>query len=411
MSRRTARWLAWALWGLFVLMVAGVFSLVLLTGSGDGDQLFVVLSAGFATVGALVASREPRNAAGWLLLAIGIAFAFQALVDAYVIEPGRPGELAVAWVANWAWYVWIYAAGLLLPLVFPNGRPLSPRWRWAVWLGGAALALSIATEGLGSGPLDVEREKGAPPLENPLAVGGVAGDVVSAANFVSNILAATGFVLGIVSLVLRLRRSHGREHQQVKWFAYAGTLALVGLVGLVMAMVAVVGEVFYEDVDDSPTWMVVLGNIGWATGLLAIIVGIPTAVGIAILRHQLYDVDVVIKRTLVYGTLTLLLAATYLTLVLTFRLLLDPVTGQSDLAVAASTLAVAALFRPARGRVLAAVDRRFFRGRYDAAQTVESFVGRLRQEVDLDEVSSDLGGVVRETMQPAHLSLWLRSTP
>ena len=339
-----------------------------------------------------------------MLLAIAVSFGFQGLVDAYVAEPGRPGEVAVALVSNWAWYLWLYAAGLMLPLVFPDGRLLSPRWRAVLWMGVVALVLAIVTDGLTTEPLDVESPQ---PIENPLAVGGTVGDVVSAASILGSALAAAGFVLGVVSIAIRLRRSHGRERQQLKWFAYVGGMALAGLV---LAMVGVFGEEFYTE-EDAPAWILVISGIGWGSALLLIILGLPVAVGIAILRHRLYDIDIVIKRTLVYGSLTATLLGTYLVLVLLLRLVLNPLVGESKLAVAGSTLAVAALFRPVRARIQTAVDHRFFRSRYDAARTLEGFAGRLRNELDLESLGTDLRGVIRETMQPAHVSLWLRSTP
>jgi hypothetical protein len=157
-----------------------------------------------------------------------------------------------------------------------------------------------------------------------------------------------------------------------------------------------------------PGWTSFLGDVGWFVGLLGIVVGFPTAIGIAILRHRLYDIDVVINRTLVYGSLTVLLAATYFALVLGLRFLLQPITGRSDLAVAGSTLAVAALFRPLRTRIQHVVDRRFFRSRYDVEQTLDGFAGHLRHQLDLEALGDDLRDVVASTMQPAHVSLWLR---
>ena len=205
--------------------------------------------------------------------------------------------------------------------------------------------------------------------------------------------------------MIRFRRSRGVERLQLKWFAYAGLLALAGLM---LAPVSVLlggaqsGEAGGALVD-------VLGPIGWFTALFAIVLGIPAATGVAILRHRLYDIDLVINRTLVYGALTVTLLAAYLGSVLLLQLALSGLTEDSGLAVAASTLAVAALFRPARRRIQAAVDRRFYRRKYDAARTLERFGTRLRDEVDLDALGSELSGVVAETMQPASVSLWLRA--
>ena len=370
------------------------------SGDGDVDQAFIVIVTGYAVVGALVATREPRNAVGWLMLSIALALALTSFSDCYVQDPGRPFVVPLAWVANWIWFVWLYGAAIMLPLLFPDGRVLSARWRVVPWVGLAALMLSIVAAAFGSNSLDVESPR---PMPNPLAATGSVGAAVSGAGILGGVLAAVCFGLGACSIVLRLRRSRGRRRQQVKWFAYVGGLAVVGL-GL-----ALVDSLVDELVGGArPSWMTALGAIGWMTGLLLVVVGVPAAVGIAMLRHQLYDIDVVIKRTLVYGSLTMLLGATYLALVLAFRVLLDPVTGQSDLAVAASTLAVAALFRPARARIQGAVDRRFFRSRYDAARTAEAFAERLRQEVDLEAISGELRDVVRNTIQPTHVSLWLR---
>jgi hypothetical protein len=396
----TVALLAWGSCALFVVMCLVTLGFYL-AGNGDLDQAFVFLASGYAVVGAMVAVREPRNAVGWLMLVIAVSFAFQSLVDVYVAHVDRPFVTAAAWVSNSIWYLWLYLSTVMLPLLFPDGRLISPRWRVAFWIGIAALACTLASVVLTPGPLDVESPSGIP---NPTGVEG-AESVVTALGVAGNALVTVGFVLGATSLVLRLRRSHGRPRQQVAWFAYVGALTMASLL---LAMV----EVFAQEIGapGSSAWTQVVGSIGWLSALMLIVIGIPVAVGIAILRHRLYDIDLVVKRTLVYGSLTVTLAAVYLVSVLSLRLVLAPVAGTSDLAVAASTLAVAALFRPVRSRIQQVVDRRFDRSRYDAALTVGSFAGRLRHEVDLDSVSTDLVGVVRDAVQPTHLSLWLRGT-
>ncbi len=401
---RAVRTTAWCLFGLSLLLQVGALALIVAQGLEVDvlDQLMVVLTLGFGLTGALVAGREPGNAVGWLMLVVSAAFAADGAASTYAHNPDFPHAAQVAWTAIWTWHIWLFLPTLTLPLLFPDGHLLSPRWRWALGLGFMSMALMAVSEAVTPGPLDVDSPE---PLANPFAIEGtVAAQVLGAAGTVGGLLAAVGFVLGIASLAVRLRRSRGRERQQLKWFAYVGSLAIVGLF---LAIAAVLIE---ANGDRPPFWAEVIGSIGWLTALLSIVIGIPVAIGIAILRHRLYDIDLVIKRTLVYGTLTATLLATYLVSVLLLQVLLRPVAGESDLAVAASTLAVAALFRPLRSAIQRVVDRRFFRHKYDAARTVESFAVRLRQEVDLDTVSADLRAVTRETIQPAHVSLWLRST-
>jgi hypothetical protein len=395
---RAAPVLAWSLFGCFLLLVAATFA-VLLDGGGGDEGVLVVLVTGFAVVGALIASRQPHNSVGWLLLAVALALGLQSVVAAYVRQADRPGAVAMAWVDGWIWFVWLTLAGIFLPLVFPTGRLLSRRWRWAVGLGVCALVASVIGAAFTAGPLDAGTPK---PVRNPLGASGAWGELVAAVGIVGDVLAALGFLLAMLTLVLRLRRSSGVERQQLKTFGYVVSLAIVGLV--VASAAEFAGS-------DSASWVYVVGATGWFVALFLIVVGIPAAVGIAILRHRLYDIDVVIKRTLVYGSLTAMLALSYLGLVLLFRLVLAPLTDGSDLAVAGSTLAVAALFRPLRSRIQAIVDRRFFRARYDAAQTLHGFAGRLRDELDLETLGVDLRQAVRDTMAPSHVSLWLREVP
>jgi hypothetical protein len=400
MSPRHGRILAWSLFGLFVGLILTNVLVIVLGPSGEGDLFFVAVG-GYAFVGALVASRQPANAVGWILLAIGIALTLGTLADANLLSRTAPARGLSGWLSEWVWYVWLTLAGIFLPQLFPTGRPLSQRWRPALWLGIVALVLSVVGAAFDPGRMDVDSPV---PVENPFGIGGAIGDALPVVARAGDILAAFAFVLAATSLVLRFRRSRGIERQQLKWFAYIGMLAATGL-ALAMAQV-LFGAQPGDDVEGG--WLEVVGAIGWSLALGAIVLGIPIATGMAILRHRLYDIDVVINRTLVYGALTATLAAAYLGSVLLLQLALSPLTEDSGLAIAGSTLAVAALFRPARARIQELVDRRFYRSKYDAAHTIERFGARLRDEVELDSLSAELRGVVAETMQPAHVSLWLR---
>ncbi len=351
---------------------------------------FSLFAVAYVLVGGVVSARRPDNRVGWLMLGVGVLFTAPVLLGSYagyalLVAPSWPGGRGTAWVTTWA-YLPAFCAIILLMLVFPVGR-LEGRFRtWAariLGVGGVAVTLAAA---FAPGPMD-----GFGPVTNPLGVAALA-DALDTLLAVSGLVLSGVFLLALGSIFVRLHRAVGQERQQLKWVAYAA--ALIVLVEIPNALPL--------GLEDS-----LLGLLGVVVALTAL----PAAIAVAILRHRLYDIDVVIKRTLVYGSLTVLLVATYLGLVLVFRVLLTPVVGQSDLAVAASTLAVAGLFRPLRAGVQRVVDRRFFRRRYDADRTVEAFVSRLRQEVDLEAVSTDLGLVVRDTMQPAHVSLWLRGQP
>ncbi len=390
MSPRAAGWLAWSLVAVFVVLHVACFWLVW-RADAEGDELFSVVTVGYLAVGALIAIRRPGNAVGWLLMAIAVAFAVETFGYVYASVPTAPGHVPVAWVSAWAWQVWVTLTVTALPLLFPDGRLLSRRWRPVAWSAGLALALGIVGVAFKPGDLDLSV-----PLDNPLGASGRAADVVALAEVLGTGLTVVCAALAAVSLVLRFRRATGVERQQLKWFALAGLLALAGLMVALVAVVSPGG------------WRNPVGAVGWFTFLFSCTIGLPAATGVAILRHRLYDIDLVIKRTLVYGSLTAVLVATYLGLVLVLRLALGQLTGESDLAVAGSTLAVAALFRPARARIQHVVDRRFYRSRYDAARTLEGFSVRLRDELDLETLGTDLRCVVRDTMQPAHVSLWLR---
>jgi hypothetical protein len=387
---RRAAWLAWSLWAVFVALQLAIGWLVAFR-DGTPDELFSLVTIVFATVGALVASRRPDNAIGWVLLAVGLAFAVQGFGEVYVAQPDHPAVAAVGWLSAVSWPVWIVLAAVYVPLLFPTGHLLSPRWRPVAWLAALALGLGVVSIAFTPGDLDLSA-----PVGNPLGASGAVAEVMEVLEGVGLGLAALTAFLALGSLVLRFRRSRGVERLQLKWFASAVALTFAALTVSLVAVAFPGG------------WRDPIGDVGWFTFLLSCLFLVPLSVGVAVLRYRLYDIDLVIKRTLVYGSLTAMLAAAYLGLVLLFRLVLAPVTDGSDLAVAASTLAVAALFRPLRSRTQAAVDRRFYRRRYDAAQTLQGFAGRLRDELDLDALGTDLRAVVHQTMQPAHVSLWLR---
>jgi hypothetical protein len=377
--------LPWVVLGAWVVLaaVAGVLA----TGQEDKFALVLTLPlAGFALVGALIANRQPRNAIGWLLLAVVMIFTLGNAIEAYCETASNPAP-AVMWLDDWLTDVWILLVGVWIPLLFPDGR-LGSRWRRRVaWFGTAVLAAGVVSTALGDHDLDTS----APGTHhNPFALPGAAGDLLASLVGVTEVLYALAVLGAMAGLVLRLRRSRGIERQQLKWFAYVTALMLAALM---LAAVSLVDEERFETV----------GAFGWGAFLLLAVVGLPVAMGFSILRHRLYDIDVVINRTLVYGALTVTLGAVYLGLVL----LLGLAVGRSNLSIAVSTLAVAALFRPVRSRIQAAVDRRFYRRRYDAAQTLHSFGTRLRDELDVDSVGAHLHAAVRETVQPAHVSLWL----
>ena len=388
--RRTPSVIAWSLWGLWVALTVLCVWVIQDTPASDESVIVIALTA-YATVGALVASRQPGNAVGWLMMAIAFTILLQTLGDAYAYSRSNPGYVAVGWVTGLLFSVWLLLIVSFLPLVFPTGRLLSRRWRPVWWFSVATLATSIAAVGLMPGELDIEAD-----IENPLAVHGAAATVVRSVNSAVWFAVTTAVLLTAASLVLRFRGSTGTERQQLKWFAFAGLATVAGL------MIATLGAVL------PPAWGEPIGDTGWNSFIVAGMLGMPVAMGIAVLRHRLYDIDVVINRTLVYGTLTAALATTYVGSVLLLNLVLSPLAGESALSVAGSTLAVAALFRPARARIQAVVDRRFYRSRYDAARTLDEFALRLRHELDLDAVGADLCAAADQTVHPSHVSLWLR---
>ena len=382
MGARASAWLAWSSLALALLTLAAG-SMLRSPSAASAFLLFASIAAPFAFVGVLVASRRPRNPIGWLFLAFAGVAAFAAFAHRYashalVEAPGSlPGGAWVAWTASGIWHP-AFGFFVFSFLLFPAGRLPSGRWRPVVWVAAANYLLGGAL-GLLWNPLFGEFFPYAePPLRLPdYPVVGAAFGVFLLVNFALLALSAA-------SLALRLRRASGVERQQLKWFVYA-----VALFALVF-----------------PPSVFVFGDGRLIVFLLPLV---PAAAGIAILRHRLFDIDVVINRTLVYASLTVLLVATYSGGVVGLQAALRALTGQeSQLAVVASTLAIAALFGPLRRRVQGLVDRRFYRRKYDAAKTLQAFNARLRDETDLRALSDDLVGVAGASVQPEHVSLWLR---
>ncbi len=403
---------AWALWWFAAAMIVVNVPLTLVAepaapqswGGGGGvvtDIAFAVVVLSFPLTGLLILRRQPRNTIGWILQGIGFVWGIGAVADSYagyglVHNPGSlPGPDVAAALQEGVWAPAIGLMGTFLVLLYPDGHLPSRRWRPVAWL--SAVSMLVVYLAVELNPHRLE-ESAVPTMANPLGVES-AGRVLNGVLALMVPLLAVCILACAVALVRRFHHSHGIERLQLKWLTTGG--AVVAFLYLVTILVTLVSEVSGDQPWD---WLAVLQSVSFLSFIL-----LPLAIGLAVLRYRLYDVDVVINRALVYGALTATLGLVYLASVLLLQIVLSPLTDQSDLAVAAATLGVAALFRPARARIQGVVDRRFFRRRYDAARTLGSFTGRLRQEVDIDSVVDDLRGVVRDTVQPAHLSLWLRS--
>ena len=347
----------------------------------------VFMALAFALVGAILTIRRPGNLVGWALSLAGAGLLFGGILSAYselalLAKPGAelPAGAAAAAIAEGSWTP-LMAGVFLLLLLFPTGRVPSPRWRpvtGLVLLGFAVIWTVISTA---PGHLDPRFEA----YENPLAVTESERYVFLIFPVIAVCLVCVG--LAAINLLLRFRRSRGGERQQFKWLAGgAGFLLLTLPFGAAFNFSAVAGAAFS-----------------------AALIALPVSVGIAVLRYRLYDIDRIISRTLTYGLLTAGLGSAYLGLVVGLQALLRPISGGSDLAIAGTTLVIAALFLPARRRVQSAVERRFSRRAYDAASTIDTFSARLRREIGLESLTAELSGVVLRTMQPAHVSLWLRN--
>ena len=382
-----SRW-PWFALGVWVLLAAA--SVALNTGDPDATgDVFTLLTGpllgGYAVVGTLVCTRRDGRVVGGLLLAVALSGTVAAALKGYglraVLTAGWPAWDWALWMADWIARPFVMALVLFLPLLFPSGRLPSPRWRIVAAIGVvviAALTMNSATRS-DWGPNWIDP---AGPLLGPL-VG------VLDPTFVLLVCVAIG------GLVLRLRRARGVDRAQLKWLVYAALLLGTGLilVGISSAVERPPGPIH---------------AVGSTISDVVLFLGLPVAIGVAVLRYRLYDIDVVIRRTIVYSILSATLGGAYLACILVLRELTQPLAGESGLAVAVSTLAVAALFRPARTTIKTRVDRRFYRGRYDASRTLQSFSERRAHEVDADAVIGDMRAVVNDALQPAHISVWLR---
>ncbi len=394
MSDRVAAWLAWIMWALSLALTVMSLWLLILNLSHPNVPIYLywaedtLLAVGYSTVGAVAASHRPANPVGWVLCSIGLSWGVAHFTSEYATYAllTAPGTLPAAEVTAWI-YSWVWVPGLsfivFLPLLFPSGRLPSPRWRpfarFSVLVAVAGTILAAFSPGPGVGLS----------IRNPFGIASLPdlNEQLQALMFALILVAAA-------SLVMRLRHARGVERQQIKWVAYAG--ALGG--GASFPTYTVL-----EAVD--LRWLHV---VGYVTALIGI-AGVPTAVGIAMARYRLYEIDTLINRTLVYGSLSVTLIALYFSGIVLLQRFFVILTGEkSTLAVVASTVLIAALFTPLRRRIQSFIDRRFYRSKYDARKTLEAFSAKLRDETDLEALNNDLVGVVRETMQPVHVSLWLR---
>jgi hypothetical protein len=399
MRSRAATWLAWSLWAISVTLTAvGLLLLALNLSHPDvhvynywlENTLSAVL---FSTVGAIVASRRAENPVGWLFCLLGLAFGIghsssQYAIYAQLAQPGLlPAGQALAWISSWILPP-IIGLQVFSFLLFPTGRLPGRRWRWLAWLTGAFVVVGTIFSAFTFGA-----NAGLGPVQNPLGIEGFSKVYGAVLTFLTFLVVAAAF-----SPFARLRRAGRVERQQIKWFAYAAAATVGGLVLAYMIPNSI----------DTPPWF---EWTGYAL-LIATTPTIPVSIGIAILRYRLYDIDRIINRTLVYGGLTVMLALLYFGGVTLTQTAFRALTGseqQPQLIIVASTLVIAVLFNPLRHRMQEFIDRRFYRNKYDAAKTLEAFSVKLRDETDLGALSNDLVGVVRETMQPSHVSLWLRT--
>src|SRR5215213_2634156 len=399
MSRRAAAWVAWSMCALSLALTASSLMLLVLNMSHPDVPIHpywtvdTLLAIGFAPVGAVIVPRiSSKNPIGWLFCVIGLLWAVMhfsaqyAIYTLLAVPSSLPASQAAAWMMCW---VWVPACGLIvfLLLLFPDGRLPNRRWRWFAWFSLLLTVVGVISQALAPGSVYYLRA-----INNPLGVKGLpnVGEQVQTVMF-------TLIFVSAGSLFVRWLRASGVERQQLKWFTYSSTLAISGVI-LTFTISDAIGALWLE-------WV---GYVVLVVGFI----GIPISMGIAILRYRLYDIDIIINRTLVYGLLTTTLVALYFGGIVVLQRVFVVLTGEkSTLAVVASTLLIAALFNPLRHRIQGFIDRRFYRKKYDARRTLEAFSAKLRDETDCDALGDDRVGVVAETMQPVHVSLWLRPDP
>jgi hypothetical protein len=394
--RPWAWWLAWGIWVTTLALYGIALAIQHIVGHSAATQQeagfarFSLLLAFvlFASVGAFVASRQPRNAVGWIFVAIGLLVGLSVAGGEYanyvfIEKPGsHPGGHLAAWFYLWTWSP-VLALIVTLPLLFPDGHVPGPRWRPVLWVVATSALVLTGLWMLRPGPMnDPDMETWG---SNPIGIGFL-DEIYGTLEALGTALLVVVLATSATSMVVRFRRSRGDERQQLKWMTY-------GVV--VMVATLLLGPLLQGDSSDL---------------VFALTIAVlPVATAIAMLKYRLYDIDRVISRTLVYASLTVILGAAYVGLVLAGQAVFSSFAGGSNLAIAGSTLVVAALFLPVRARVQRVVDRRFYRHRYDAQRTLEAFGARLREQLELETLTADLRQAVEETMQPAHVSMWLRS--
>lgn len=403
--------LAWLLAALFAVAAAARVGVMLGTGpaaaegSTDGagvagDAALYVVVGSLPLTALVILRRQPRNRIGWLLMGTGWVWGLGLVADNYArygfVQGSLPRPDIAATLNAVVWAPGLGLLGTFLILLFPDGRLPSPRWRPMAWVSAVTITGLTVSILISPGMLEVGPS---PELQNPLAVPAFAPALGLLVPLFLLLLPLC--MLGCAAAaVVRFRRSRGIERLQMKWLAAAGTIvAALFLLTMLPSL--------YRTVTSSHAPASVWSNLLDTLSLLSFAL-LPAAVAVAVLRHNLYDIDLVINRTLVYGSLSLTLGGLYVGSVLLLQTMLGPLTNSSDLAVAGSTLAVAVVFRRVRERIQWTVDRRFYRSRYDAARTLDAFVSRLRHELDLDALADDLRSTVDQTVQPTHVSIWLR---